>query len=56
MEIVDSAESILLVSFMAGGHCWMALLIVNAVKSLHCMMIRKVIELSPKFNKRSDCE
>jgi hypothetical protein len=34
MEIVDSAESMLLVSFMAGSHCWMDLLIVNAVKSL----------------------
>jgi hypothetical protein len=34
MEIVDSAESMLLVSFIAGSHCWMAHLIVNAVKSL----------------------
>jgi len=34
MEIVDSAESMLLVSLMAGSHCWMALLIVHAVKSL----------------------
>jgi hypothetical protein len=38
MEIVDSAESMLLVSFMWGNPFWMALLIVNAVKSL----LRKV--------------